>query len=156
MKRRAALAACVFILIGPAQALELAQCDRVTHTSHGGEDMHRDLGEGRVMWREWWSQEGTSSDFWIMDCGSGQALKFRTAEVNMGDPVPFERTEDALKVVDRHESGARIFATLARIANDLEGVARDVAVQSLTAETCACAALYAEMQGEKAGFALKN
>ena len=64
----------VLLLTGPAQALDLAQCDRVTHVSHGGEDMHRDLGEGRVMWRDWWSQEGTATDYIIEDCGTGEAL----------------------------------------------------------------------------------
>ena len=52
----------LMVTVLPVQALDVTQCDRITHVSHGGQDMHRDLGEGRVMWRDWWSQEGTASD----------------------------------------------------------------------------------------------
>lgn len=143
-------------LAGPVYAIELAQCERTTHVSHGGEDMHRDLGEGRVMWRDWWSQEGTATDYTIMDCGPGEALTFRTAEVNMGDDIPFDRTDDALKVIDRHEAGARIFATLMRMADDLNRIAKDISIDTWERESCACAALYSELRGEKTGFELKN
>ena len=67
----------------PAQALSLGDCTRVTHVSHGGQADHVDLGEGRVMWRNWWSQEGSSTDIVIADCEPGQVLMFRTAEENM-------------------------------------------------------------------------
>ena len=143
-------------LAGPGAAIELAQCERTTHVSHGGQDMHRDLGEGRVMWRDWWSQEGTATDYTIMDCSRGEALTFRTAEVNMGDDIPFDRTEDALEVIERHEGGARIFATLMRMAGDLDTIARDVQVMAWDTESCACAALYADLRGTKAAFALKE
>ena len=143
-------------LTGPVFAVELAQCKRTTHVSHGGEDMHRDLGDGRVMWRDWWSQEGTATDYTIMDCGPGEALTFRTAEVNMGDDAPFDRTEDALEVIARHEGGARIFATLMRMADDLGRIAKDVSVLSWDTESCACAALYADLRGTKAAFELKE
>lgn len=151
---RGAVCACLLMLASPLTALELSQCDRITHVSHGGEDMHRDLGEGRVMWRDWWSQEGTATDYTVMDCAPGQALTFRTAEVNMGSDIPFDRTEDALKIIERHEGGARVFATLVRMAGDLDGVARDVSVRIWPTESCACAALYDELRGEKVGFAL--
>jgi len=143
-------------LVTPASALELAQCERITHVSHGGQDMHRDLGDGRVMWRDWWSQEGTAQDYTIMDCGPGEALSFRTASVNMGNEIPFDRTDDALKVIDRHEGGARVFATLARMAADLDPIARDVAIQTWVRESCACAVLYAESRGTKTAFELKE
>ena len=141
---------CLMVL--PGQALELDQCDRVTHVSHGGQDMHRDLGEGRVMWRDWWSQEGTFTDYTIMDCAPGEALTFRTAEVNMGRATPFDRTDDALAVIERHQGGARVFATLLRMADDLDRIARNVSVRTLDKESCACAALYEGLRGEKAGF----
>ncbi|MGR3503756.1 hypothetical protein [Pseudaestuariivita sp.] len=138
----------------PAHAVTLQECARTTHISHGGEDMHRDLGEGRVMWRDWWSQEGTASDFTVADCGSGHALRFRTAEERMNDRLPFDKTDKALKVIASHEEGARAFATFNRMAADLDKVARDIAITELKGETCACAALYPELRGDKAPFVL--
>lgn len=140
---------------GHAQALTLTECTRTTHISHGGEADHADLGEGRVMWRDWWSQEGTMTSFSIVDCGPGNALQFRTAEDNMSvERSAFDRTKDALDVIDRHQSGSRIFATFDRIAEDLRFIARDIEVTTSAMETCACAALYPDMRGEKKEFVL--
>ncbi len=135
-------------------ALSLMDCDRTTHISHGGEADHIDLGEGRVMWRDWWSQEGTATSFTIVDCAPGTALQFRTAEDNMGTRLPFDRTTKALAVIERHENGARAFATFERMAADLDGTARDIAITTLDAEPCACAALYPEARGDKTAFFL--
>lgn len=143
-------------LAAPAQALSLGDCTRLTHISHGGETDHVDLGAGRVMWRDWWSQEGTSTGFRIADCGPGQVLRFLTAEENMNARPPFDRTDDALKIVARHESGARVFATLERMAADLTKIARDVTVDTETIESCACAALYPELRGDKSAFRLEG
>ncbi|WP_242601459.1 hypothetical protein [Pseudaestuariivita atlantica] len=136
----------------PAVALSLGDCARTTHISHGGEDAHVDLGEGRVMWRDWWSQEGTASDFTIVDCEPGDALRFRTAEERMNDRLPFDRTARALAIVADHEAGARVFATLDRIAADLKNIARDITRITLVAEPCACAAAYPDMRGDKHAF----
>ena len=135
-----------------AQALTLQDCDRTTHVSHGGEADHRDMGDARVMWRNWWSQEGTATSFEIVDCGTGAAVVFRTAEENMGARLPFDRTDKALDVIARHEAGARTFATFERMADDLNGIARDIALTTLTQEPCACAVLYPEMSGDKTPF----
>ena len=135
-------------------ALSLGDCTRTTHISHGGEADHRDLGEGRVMWRDWWSQEGTATGFSIVDCGDGRALQFRTAEENMGPRLPFDRTAAALKTVETHESGARVFATFERMAKDLAKDARDVAITQLTTEPCACAAAYPDLRGDLTAFAM--
>ena len=143
-------------LAAPAQALSLGDCTRVTHISHGGEADHVDLGEGRVMWRDWWSQEGSSTDIHIADCAPGQALRFRTAEENMNARAPFNRTEDAMGIVAQHESGARVFATLERMAADLKKIARDVTVTTKVHESCACAALYPQMRGDKTAFSLQG
>jgi len=146
-----------FALLGlaaPVQALTAADCDRTTHISHGGEADHMDLGEGRVMWRDWWSQEGVATDFTIADCASGEALSFRTAEERMNKRLPFDRTAKALRVVDQIHSGARVFATLPRLADALAPIARDVALEALTEEPCACAAFYAELRGDKIAFVL--
>ncbi|WP_415920875.1 hypothetical protein [Tateyamaria sp. SN6-1] len=152
--RCAYLAALVACLSGEAVALTLTDCDRTTHISHGGEADHRDMGEGRVMWRDWWSQEGTATSFVIVDCAPGAALTFRTAEDNMGTRLPFDRTDKALAIVERHENGARAFATFDRIAADLGGTAMDIDITTLTAEPCACAVLYPEARGDKTEFKL--
>jgi hypothetical protein len=144
-----------FVLgVQPAAAVELADCTRTTHISHGGQADHVDLGEGRVMWRDWWSQEGTATDFAIVECGTGETLRFRTAETNMGTRLPFDRTDDALAILGRHQSGARAFATFDRIAMDLKGVAKDIEISTLTREPCACAALYGDLRGDKDPFML--
>ncbi|GGX57187.1 hypothetical protein GCM10007385_27540 [Tateyamaria omphalii] len=152
--RYAYLAAVVAMLGGEAVALSLTDCDRTTHISHGGEADHVDLGEGRVMWRDWWSQEGTATSFSVVDCAPGTAMTFRTQEENMGNRLPFDRTEKALAVIERHETGARAFATLDRMAADLDGIAHDIDIITLDAEPCACAALYPEARGEKTEFML--
>lgn len=152
--RYAYLAAVVAMLGGEAVALSLTDCDRTTHISHGGEADHVDLGEGRVMWRDWWSQEGTATSFSVVDCAPGTALTFRTQEENMGNRLPFDRTDKALAVIERHETGARAFATFDRMAADLGSIARDINIITLDAEPCACAALYPEARGEKTEFML--
>lgn len=154
IRRSAYLAAVVAMLGGEAVALSLTDCDRTTHVSHGGETAHVDLDEGRVMWRDWWSQEGTATSFTLVDCAPGVALTFRTQEENMGNRLPFDRTDAALAVIDRHESGARAFATFDRMVADLDGIARDIQITTLDAEPCACAALYADARGDKMAFAL--
>ncbi|MEL6641125.1 MAG: hypothetical protein AAFP98_07410 [Pseudomonadota bacterium] len=141
-------AALVCLVATTASALTIAQCDRVTHVSHGGESDQTDLGEGRVMWINWWSQEGTSTDITIMECRSGQALRFRAAEANMTrGRTPFDKTDDALEVIALHESGARVFATFDRIARDIEEFQADT-------ESCACAAAYPVLRNGKTPFDL--
>ena len=146
----------VAVLAAPVQALTLGDCTRVTHISHGGEADHVDLGEGRVMWRDWWSQEGSSTDFQIVDCAPERVLSFRTAEANMNAGPPFDRTDDAIEIVTRHETGARAFATLERMAEDLKKAAWDVTITTDTHETCACAALYPALRGDKEEFRLQS
>lgn len=135
-------------------ALTLADCTRVTHPSHGGEIRHMDLGEGRVVWLDWWSQEGTAKGFSLVECQSGKMLKFRTAEENMGRRSAFDRTDEAITVLERHQAGARVFATFERIAADLENIARDIAITTETTENCACAAAYPGLRGDKTEFTL--
>ena len=138
-----------------ANALTLSECRRTTHVSHGGEFGHRDLGEGRVIWVDWWSQEGSFKGYSLVECASGETLSFRTAEENMGRRAAFDRTDDAREVLDRHQSGARVFATFERIAADLQFIARDIEIVVKTEEACACAAAYPDMRGEKEEFLLK-
>ncbi len=143
-------------LAAPAQALSLGDCTRVTHISHGGEADHVDLGEGRVMWRDWWSQEGSATEIVLMDCAAGKMLRLRTAEENMNARPAFDRTDDAMAVIARHETGARVFATLERMAKELKEFTRDVAVTHEARESCACAALYPAMRGTREAFRLEG
>ena len=135
-----------------AAALSLADCDRTTHISHGGETAHRDFGMGRVAWLDWWSQEGSAKWITLVDCAPGAALRFQTQEENMGARLPFDKTDQAIAIIERHESGARAFATFERIAADLSGIARDITITTLDAEPCACAALYPDARGGKTAF----
>ncbi|MCK0094903.1 hypothetical protein MWU60_04930 [Yoonia sp. F2084L] len=154
MRNLAIISTTAMLVAGQGQALTLADCKRTTHPSHGGEIRHADLGEGRVMWMDWWSQEGTAKGFSLVECASGQMLRFWSAEENMGRRSAFDRTDDALEVLERHQSGARVFATFERIAADLEFIARDIVITTETTENCACAAAYPELRGDKTEFML--
>lgn len=153
---RTALILAGLALAGPLHALELSDCTRTTHVSHGGEAEHVDLGEGRVMWRDWWSQEGTALTIKVMDCAPGKMLSALVAEDNMNARPTLNKTQEALDVIATHERGARAFATLDRMAADLGGIARDVAIETQGAEACACAALYPELRGDKTEFRLQR
>ncbi|AEI94459.1 hypothetical protein [Roseobacter litoralis] len=150
------LSAIAVFTASSAFAMTASECTRTTHVSHGGEADHVDLGEGRVMWRDWWSQEGSATDIVIADCQSGDVLQFRTAEENMNKRPPFDRTEDAMAIVAQHETGARVFATLGRMSDDLKKVARDVSVEVWALEPCACAAFYPGLRGDKEAFRLEG
>lgn len=158
MNKAAIISAFAACLTGSsaANALTLAECTRVTHASHGGEAGHRDLGEGRVTWRAWWSNEGSFRDVWLVECASGEALSARVAEFNIKPRAPFDRTDKALDILERHQNGARVFATFERIAADLKGVAKDIEISTLTDELCACAALYGDLRGDRKAFQLKG
>lgn len=154
MRQLAIISTAATLIAGQANALTLADCNRITHVSHGGQYGHRDLGEGRVVWTDWWTQEGSFKGFSLVECATGETLRFRTAEENMGRRAAFDRTDDAVDVLARHQSGARVFATFERIAADLENIARDIAITTETDETCACAAAYPALRGEKTEFKL--
>ena len=155
MKAPVIISTFAMLIAGQAHALTLADCKRTTHPSHGGEIRHVDLGEERVMWLDWWSQEGTAKGITMVECASGAALKFRMAEENMGRRSAFDRTDAALEVLERHQSGARVFATFDRIAADLEFIARDIELFTMADETCACAAAYPALRGDKTEFMLE-
>ena len=118
MRTLAIISSFATLIASQASALTLADCKRTTHPSHGGEIRHTDLGEGRVMWMDWWSQEGTAKGFALVECASGEMLRLRSAEENMGRRSAFDRTDEALEVLERHQSGTRAFATFERIAAD--------------------------------------
>ncbi len=140
----------------PALAVSPEACTRVTHVSHGGQADHADLGEGRVMWRDWWSQEGSATDFALSQCDTGETLRFRSQETNMNARPEFDRRQAALDIVMREHGAARAFATLARVAAAVEPVARDVRIAIERSESCACAAYYPQMRGDKQAFTLEG
>jgi hypothetical protein len=76
------------------------------------------------------------------------------AEENMGRRAMFDRTDDVIDILERHQAGARAFATFERIAADLENIARDIEIVTLANETCACAAAYPDLRGDKTEFQL--
>ena len=154
MRRLAIISAAATLIATEGAAVALFDCRRITHPSHGGEYGHRDLGEGRVMWVDWWTQEGSFKGFSLVDYAPGEMLRFRSAEENIGPRPAFDRTDDARAVLDRHQSGDRVFATFERIAADLEFIARGIEITALMDETCACAAAYPELRGDKTEFKL--
>ena len=143
------------LVAGQAGALTLSECVRTTHISHGGEAKHRDMGEGRVAWLDWWSNEGIADRIFVVECASGEALYLLTAEERMSDRLPFRKTEKAEQILEQQHEGARVFATLSRIADAMKGTARDIELFSITEEPCACAALYADLRGDKTPFELR-
>ncbi len=154
MTVRGAVVAVVLAAPSSVLGVTLPECERTTHISHAGETAHQDLGDGRVMWQTWWSQEGSMTRITVADCAPGAALSVVTAEENMRNQPPFDKTTRALRVIERHETGARTFATLPRMAADLEEIGRDVRIDAQTEEPCACAALYPDLRGDKMEFVL--
>lgn len=138
----------------PAAALTLADCDRTIYVSHGGERGHRDLGADRVIFAEWWSQEGVFVDLIVANCASGQQLRTRTREERISDRLPFDRTDKALGIIETELAGAPELFSLTRLARALEHTGEDIELAKLKAEPCACAAVYPDLRGNRAPFVL--
>lgn len=142
----------LLLVAAPVHALELAECDRTTHISHGGESHHRDLGHGRVAYAEWWSQEGVYLDLIVADCASGEKLMTRTREERIGPRPPFDRTAKAVEILDRQMRVSPALFSFVRLADAFKGTGRDIEIANLAAEPCACAALYPDMRGQRHAF----
>lgn len=136
----------------PATALDLADCERLTHPSHGGEEAHRDFGAARVGWEDWWSQEGVYRDLVVADCKAGTYLKTRTHEERIGARLPFERTEKARQIIDTELAASPSLFSFQRLADALHPTGRDIEIAALEAEPCACAVLYPEHRGERTPY----
>ncbi len=149
-----AIAVAAVLFAARGEALTLGDCDRTTHPSHGGERGHRDLGEGRVLYGEWWSQEGVYIDLVVADCRTGAFLRTRTREERITARAPFDRTERALGIIETETAAAPTLFSFKRLAMALERTGEDIELATLAAEPCACAALYPGLRGEKAPFAL--
>jgi len=140
------------LLAAPASALTLAECERVTHISHGGMAGHVDFGAGRVGWADWWSQEGVFTDLTVADCRSGEFLKTRVREAWMSDRTPFDRTDAVRDIIETEMAVAPALFSFERLRNAIHPKGRDIEVAVLDAEPCACAAAYPELRGEKAPY----
>ncbi len=127
------------------------ECDRTTHISHGGETGHRDLGANRVGYAEWWSQEGVFTDLVVMNCATGEFLRTRVREERVSDRY-FDRTDKAVSVIEQELAAAPELFSFRRLADALDGTGRDIEIATSDAETCACAASYPELRGDKAPF----
>ncbi|MEM9582487.1 MAG: hypothetical protein AAGA08_05165 [Pseudomonadota bacterium] len=127
-------------------------CNRVTHISHGGSDSHRDMGAGMVMWIDWWAQEGVFKDVWLADCKSGTALSLRTWEERITDRHVIDRTEKALRIIDRQAEAAPAFFTLDRVAELVRKQGVDLNIAAHANEFCACAVAYPSLRGDKTPY----
>ncbi|MEM8579965.1 MAG: hypothetical protein AAGF50_02050 [Pseudomonadota bacterium] len=134
--------AAVLLAASPAVALDLASCERVTHPSHGGEDAHRDLGGGYVMYRNWWSQEGAFHDYVVADCAAGRALSLRAHEERISDRPPFDRRPAVERRLEAFAGWDPLFYDLDRLASTLAREAKDLRVANFSDTPCACAAAY--------------
>lgn len=134
-----------------AGALDLPACERAIAV-HGGEKMHRDAGAGRVVYAEWWSNEGVYHDVIVADCASGAFLKTRTQEERIKDRLPFDRTGKAMGIIDRELTASPSLFSFDRLADVLDGTGRDIEIADLASEPCACAVLYPELRGPRTQF----
>ncbi len=134
--------AAMLMAAGSAMALDLASCERLTHPSHGGEDAHRDLGGGYVMYRSWWSQEGVFHDYHVADCAAGRALSLRAHEERMSGRLPFDRRAAVEQKLEAFAGWDPLFYDLDRLADTLDATAEDLRVARFTDTPCACAAAY--------------
>ena len=136
----------------PAHALNLSDCDRTTHISHGGEDGTLDYGNGHVGWIGWWAQEGIFKDVWLADCASGKALSLRTSEERISDRFIPDRTEKARETLAEWASKSAAFFTVDWMAGQMGRFGEDITVATLATEPCACAVAYPALRGDKAAF----
>ena len=152
MRRAAALSMAIAALATPAAALTLAECDRTTHISHAGESDHRDLGAGRVVYVEWWSQEGVYDDAVLVNCETATALTTRVREARISDRAEFDVSRKALGLIEVELTASPALFSFDRLAQNLKGTGRDTKITTLMEEPCACAALYPDLRGDMTPF----
>ncbi|MDJ0638247.1 MAG: hypothetical protein QNJ20_05395 [Paracoccaceae bacterium] len=146
------VAICLALGAVPAHALTLAECERVTHVSHGGESGHVDFGAGRVGWDDWWSQEGVYLDLLVAHCETGDVLRTRVLEERISPRPPFDRTNIVRKIIATEMAAAPALFSFERLAEAIHPKGRDIKLARLDAEPCACAALYPDLQGDKTPY----
>ena len=139
----------------PVSALDLAQCDRVTHLSHAGAARHMDHGDGHVSWVTWWAQEGVYTDLNVADCSDQTMLTSRLREENIKDRA-FDRRDAGAEIFDRHIRRASAFFSLQDMADDLTRIGLETTVRPMASEVCACAAAYPDSRGDLTAFELED
>lgn len=148
------IAVALVVSASRSEAVTLEECNRTTHVSHGGEGGHMDLGAGRVLYGEWWSQEGVYVDVIVAHCGTGEFLRTRTREERISDRSAFDRTEKALGIIEQELGAAPELFSFKRLAQALDRTGEDIVIDALQSEPCACAAAYPDLRGAKTPFAL--
>ena len=127
-------------------------CDRMIPLSNGGVAAHQDLQDGKVMWVEWWAQEGNFHDVWLAECRTGTALSLRTWEDRIKSRYVAKKTERVIDKILRQSQAASAFFTIDRVADVVRKDGVDLTVAMYPHEFCACAVAYPELRGEKAPF----
>lgn len=150
------LATILAVLAAPASALTLAECERVTHISHGGVAAHRDLGAGRVAWVNWWSQEGVFTDITVADCKTGEFLRTRVREERMSERAPFDRTDAVRGIIETELRAAPALFSFERLRDAIHPKGKDIKVATRDTEPCACAAAYPELRGDKTPYEVQE
>ena len=136
----------------PVSALTLADCERVTHVSHGGEAAHQDFGDARVGWIDWWSQEGVYIDITVANCKTGEFLKTRVREERVSVRAPFDRRDAVERIIATEMSGAAALFSFTRLAAAIHPKGRDIEIARMAAESCGCAAAYPDLRGDKVPY----
>ena len=149
MIRLAAYLGLALVGAQPGLALTLDACERTTHPSHAGEAAHRDFGGGHVGYVEWWSQEGVYTDVVVTNCRSGKFLRTRLKEERISDRPAFDRVEAGVSVIETEMKAAPSLVSFERLAEALDRVGRDIEIALMAEETCACAAVYPDLVGQK-------
>ena len=153
MTRAAIISTALALAVSATPAVAAIEaCDQVTHASHGGVSDHRDVGRGKVMWVDWWAQEGVSKDVWLADCRSGIAMSLRTWEERMGDRLVIDRTDSVLDTITHQAETAPAFFTIDRIAPLVRDQGADLLIARYGEETCGCHAAYPDLRGAKTPF----
>ncbi len=140
------------VLAATPLVASVGMCDRVTHISHGGSGDHRDMGAGKVMWIDWWAQEGVFKDVWLADCKTGRAVSLRTWEERITERHVIDRTARALRIIERQAEAASAFFTIDRVADLIRKEGVDLTVAAYSNEFCACSVAYPAMRGDKTPF----
>ncbi len=87
----------------------------------------------------------------LMRCEDGQFLRTRTREERISDRW-FDRRAEASRIIETELQSAPSLFSFATLERSLKGVGRDIEIATAARETCACAAAYPELRGDKAPY----
>lgn len=148
------LRAMIFIALMTALPARAAveTCDRITNPSHGGHSDHMDLGNGKVLWTQWWAHEGVFKDVWLADCRVGLALEMRTHEERITDRHLVDRTQKLRDTIISQSRAAPAFFTIERLAGLMRREGAEITMTQYEDEFCACAVAYPKLRGSKTPY----